>query len=204
MAYIIGITGPSGAGKSLFSKYIVSASIPCIDADELYHSMLVPPSSCLDEIARVFGKDVIASDGTLDRAALSLRVFGDPQMLVRLNETVLPLVIEKIKKEIARYEQSGHRVVAVDAPTLIESGFNKECNAVIAVIAPADERTERIKTRDHISLERARERITAQKSDEFYTSAADFIIVNDADEPSFLKKAEDILRQIKNIIRTDI
>jgi dephospho-CoA kinase len=123
----IGITGPSGSGKSLLCERLKKENIVCIDADALYHSMLIPPSRCLNAIADVFGEDIISSDGTLDRGILAAKVFSDASSLQKLNDTVLPIVISEIRNIISRLEAEGHTLVVIDAPTLIESNFHKEC-----------------------------------------------------------------------------
>ena len=43
---IIGVTGPSGAGKGALCELLKKRGIVCIDADAVYHSLLVPPSEC--------------------------------------------------------------------------------------------------------------------------------------------------------------
>ena len=100
---ILGLTGQSGAGKTLFAKELIKKGYPCVNADELYHSMLKPPSLVLDAIRREFGSGVLTKDGKLDRPALAREVFNDKEKLSLLNATVLPLVIDKIR-EIAKEE----------------------------------------------------------------------------------------------------
>ncbi|MBO5845690.1 MAG: dephospho-CoA kinase [Clostridia bacterium] len=197
MIKIVGITGPSGSGKSLLSKYISDAGIPCINADEVYHSLLTPPSPCIDAIAKVFGGRVIAPDGSLDRPALSSIVFGDKKDLALLNETVLPIVIAKIKELISELESLSHTVVVVDAPTLIESGFHKECDLVVSVIASTTSRLERIKARDGISGDLASARLSAQKDDSFYAEHSDLVILNDSSKEHFQMAAEALIEKIK-------
>ena len=41
---IIGLTGPSGAGKSTIAALFAEKGIPVMDADRIYHALLVPPS----------------------------------------------------------------------------------------------------------------------------------------------------------------
>ena len=199
MAKIVGITGPSGAGKSLLCKYIADEGVPCINADEVYHSMLLPRSPCLDKIAETFGNDVIAADGSLDRAVLSSRVFKSADTLRTLNDTVLPLVITEIKRIISELESKNYSVIALDAPTLIESGFYRECDLVVAVIAPIESRIKRIELRDRISDERARLRAKAQRPDEFYTSVAHITLINDTDEETFAQRSSELALKIKNL-----
>ena len=141
----------------------------------------------------------MSPDGSLDRAALSRCVFNSTEQLELLNATVLPLVISEIEHIISALSKQGHKAVAVDAPTLIESGFYKKCDLIVAVIAPVSSRTERIESRDHISKALAKQRITAQKNDDFYTSLADITIINDSDEDTFSKSAEKLIQKIKNL-----
>ncbi len=176
---VIGVTGPTGSGKTVLTEYFSGLGVPTIDADALYHSMLIPPSRCLDAIKDAFGEGVISPDGSLNRVALSEIVFTDAEKLKLLNKTVLKIVIERTKELIAELEAQGKRCVMVDAPTLIEADFHKECDTVVVVIAPKEERIRRISERDAIDEHRAKERVMAQKPDEFYTAVADYVIIND-------------------------
>ena len=162
---------------------------PVIDADEVYHSLLVPPSKCLDALREVFGNDIFSPDGTMDRVALAKIVFSDKAKLSLLNGTVLPMVLDTIEEMIRELEKQGHGKVILDAPTLIESGFYKKCNTVISVLCPKEIRAERIVLRDRISAEKAYERINAQKDDSFYREHSHVVLVNDKDTEAFLSKA---------------
>ena len=124
-------------------------------------------------------------------------MFGDTEKLDLLNKTVLPLVIAEIKELISGLEEASHTAVAVDAPTLVESGFHRECDLVVSVIAPPDKRIERIRARDGISDEKASLRISAQKDDDFYTSASDVTLINDTDDSIFAREASSLIERIK-------
>ncbi len=182
---IIGITGPTGAGKSLLTSYLREKGIPTIDADGVYHSMLIPPSECLNALRSAFGDGVFCADGSLDRGKLGTLVFNSQEKLELLNGTVLQNVICEIRRIIADLCKGGADTVAIDAPTLIESGFHKECSTVISVLAPTQLRLERIIERDRISPESAKLRIKAQKSDRFYIENSDFVLTNDGDTKKF-------------------
>lgn len=193
---IIGVTGPSGAGKSLLGSYISSLGVPSIDADRVYHSLLIPPSECLDSLRSVFGDRIFNSDGSLDRAALGKIVFSDPHKLELLNQTVLPRVLNKIRALIDEYQKLGHLTVVLDGPTLIESGFDKECDTVISVLCDKSLRIDRITSRDNISREKAEARINAQHDDSFYIENSDYILYNNENAETFISQAEQLLKDI--------
>ena len=193
---VIGITGPTGAGKSLFSDFLRGKGIPVIDADKLYHSLLVPPSSCLDALRGAFGDGVFLDSGELDRRALSEIVFHDSEKLELLNRTVLGFVLDRARELLSGYEKDGEPMAAVDAPTLIESGFYRECHTVISVLCPPDVRIGRIMSRDGLSEDAARARVSAQKDDGFYIERSDTVLTNDGDTESFLKRCEQTLSEL--------
>lgn len=193
---IIGITGPTGSGKSLLGKIFCEHNIPSIDADRVYHDMLIPPSDCLDAIRLTFGDGVFSSDGSLDRAKLGSVVFNSPKKLELLNSTVLSMVIARIDEMISEYKKNNVRAVAIDAPTLIESGFNKKCHTVISVLAPKELRTKRIIERDSISNEQAELRVKAQKSDTFYIENSDYVLNNTEDYEQFREDAVELFKAL--------
>lgn len=188
--HVYGITGPSGSGKSLLCEYLSAHGIVHINADAVYHEMLTPPSTVVDAILRQFGESVLAPDGGIDRRALSAIVFSSPPKLELLNQTVLPLVLDEVRARLARMERDGVQAVAIDAPTLIESGFDTECDTVVVVLCSAEQRISRIVERDGISIERAKERIAAQQPDDFYVAHADAVLYNNGNSKAFLEQAK--------------
>lgn len=189
---IIGVTGPTGAGKSLLCKEL-SQKLSVIDADEVYHSLLIPPSDCLTALRAAFGDYVFAPDGTLDRGALSAIVFSNEEQLSLLNRTVLDFVLKKIRAMISCLEADGISAVLVDAPTLIESGFHRECDAVISVLASPELRLSRIIARDSLSQEKASSRVLAQKDDNFYRQHSDLVLVNDGSLEPLVRRTVEFL-----------
>ena len=193
---IIGVTGPSGAGKSCLSTLFSEKGLPVIDADKVYHSLLKKDSECTKALVGEFGAEILNKNGEPDTKKLGAIVFCSDEKLKRLNSLVLGFVIKEINGMISRLDADGHSAVAVDAPTLIESGFSKECDCVISVLASAEKRIERICLRDNISHEKALMRVNAQKKDDFYISNSDLVITNDGSTSEFFARAKEALQEI--------
>ncbi len=180
---MIGLTGPSGAGKGMVAKAFAPYGIPSIDTDKVYHDLLIPPSPCLDELVENFGRGILNPDGSLCRPALSAIVFaqGHEQDLLNLN-TITHKYVLAVTRDICKdLESHGYPAVLVDAPLLFESGFDRECDMTLAVLADPDIRLCRIMARDMLSLAQAKARLAAQKPDDFYTSRATHIMYNNGD-----------------------
>jgi dephospho-CoA kinase len=180
---VIGITGPSGAGKGLVSDIMRKYGVHVIDSDALYHDIITPPSDCLDELVRHFGKDILFSDGSLNRKSLAAIVFEDDNNidLDMLNSITHKYVVAEIRKTVARYRALDVTACVIDAPLLIEAELCEDCDYTLAVLANEDIRIKRISLRDGIDIHAAKKRISAQKSDEFYMENTDSVLFNNGD-----------------------
>ena len=176
----IGLTGPSGAGKGVIASLFAEYGVPSIDTDKVYHDLLLPPSSCLAELTSRFGYEILFPDGTLNRGALAAIVFaeGHGNDLTDLNAITHRHILGKARDILADYEAQEIPAVLVDAPQLFESGFDRECDFILSVLAPYELRLSRIMVRDGLTEERARARLDASHSDEFFTERSNAVIVN--------------------------
>ena len=196
----IGLTGGSGAGKGAVGKILAEFRIPCIDTDAVYRDVTHAGSPCIMELKDYFGDTVVTKDGQLNRAALADIVFrpGASDKLAALNRITHKYVLRECGKLLAMYSESGHEMAVVDAPQLYESGFNSHCEYVISVIAAKEIRIDRIMKRDNISYEQAEKRINSQRSDDFFTSHADFVIYNNGSLESLREQVAEIISTISD------
>ena len=193
---VIGLTGPSGAGKGVVAEILSTLGLPVIDADQVYHELLVPPSSCLDALTAHFGVRILDGDGTLNRKALGQLVFGNSTALARLNEITHRYVMEEIHARMQRLRRANYRAVVLDAPQLFEAGAERDCNVIISVLADKRIRLERILARDGISVEAALARMEAQKSDEFFRTHSNYIIENNGATDALAPQVHHILAEL--------
>jgi dephospho-CoA kinase len=177
---IIGLTGQTGAGKSTVSELFRARGLAVINCDRISHEVSQTEQRFIADLALEFSVIILNADGTPNRKRLASMVFSDPKKLARLNELIFPYICERIRAEIDRLEKTGEKLVVLDAPTLFESGMDKQCDFVISVIAPEAERLNRIILRDRLTDDEARRRVGAQHNDAFYTGRSKYVVNNDA------------------------
>ena len=175
---VIGITGPTGAGKTTALEALAGLGFEIVDCDRLYYQLLARDSALRNALKAAFGP-VFLPDGNLDRRRLAARVFGDPKELARLNALVYPAVSAAVEQKIRDCSQ---KRLAIDAVNLVESGMGELCSATVAVTAPPAVRLERIMARDGLSVEQARARIAAQKTDAWYREHCTLLLENKAED----------------------
>ena len=172
----VGLTGGIGSGKSAVSALLASHGAVVIDYDQLAREAVEPGSPALAEIARRFGDEVIAPDGSLDRPALGAVVFADDDALKDLNAITHPAIG---RLAVARENAAGPDAIVVhDNPLLVEMGAAERCDVVIVVDVHEDVQVERLVSVRGMSEDDARARIAAQAPREKRTGAADLVIDN--------------------------
>lgn len=178
MSKVIGLTGQTGAGKSTVREILSKQGAAVIDADAVAHDISDNNLDCLVQIAEKFSCLVLNDQGKLNRKALARMVFTDRKKLLALDKIIFPYIRKEIQKEIAALEAKGKDVVVIDGATLIESGCDKYCWAVVSVIAEEGLRAQRVVRRDHLSKANAMRRIRSQYDDVYYVERSGFIIRN--------------------------
>lgn len=198
---IIGLTGPSGAGKGEVGLILRARGLAVIDTDRVYHELLIPPSPCLDALVEAFGTCILASNGTLDRAALAALVFADTDDArarhKTLNRITHRFVTERTNELLDTYRAEGQRAVVIDAPLLLEAGMDAICDTVIAVLADRETRLTRLAVRDQKSREALIARLDAQPADSFYRAHAQFVIENNGERKALDGAVDAILAEME-------
>lgn len=193
---VIGLTGPTGAGKTTVCEAAKTLGIAVINADVVAREVVLPGQPALNELAKCFGSSILKADGSLDRSELARLAFSDKEKTEKLNKTILPFIVDRINEIISQLQCAGKTAVLLDAPTLYESGADKICDEVIAVLCPLEIRRERIIKRDKLSEKDADIRMKAQKSDDFYKERTNNIIINDGSVEQLFSKSTELLSNI--------
>ncbi|MDO9309644.1 MAG: dephospho-CoA kinase [Deltaproteobacteria bacterium] len=159
---IIGLTGGIASGKSSVAGILEEFGVPVIDADQLAREAVSPGSRSLARIAEVFGDDVLAADGTLDRKRLGSLVFGDPEKRRRLEGILHPEIRRLGEERIAKEVAAGHDLLVYMAPLLIEAGAVDRVDEIWVVTVRPEVQLERLMARDGIGRDEALRIIDSQ------------------------------------------
>lgn len=191
---VIGLTGQTGSGKTTISNLLSQKGAKTIDVDILAREIVHPGGEVIKEIEKAFSKDMINSDGSLNRRKLAGIVFADEEQLIKLNAITHPALLEEVKSSLDDINGScGDSAVAVvDAAVLIEAQMLPLCDYVIVPECGEEKRVERIMLRDALTRERAVERVQAQKDISYFKAYADFVVNTDGN-------IEDTMMQIDRI-----
>lgn len=199
-AIIVGLTGQTGAGKTTVAEKLKKYGYSVIDADKIAALVTEKGSPVLPKLAEAFGADVLNSDGTLNRKLLAERAFASSDRTLLLNDITHPEIVRLILKKINGEFWNGYEAVLLDAPQLFESKLNEKCNLIISVTAPEEVRIARIMQRDGIDERTARQRISVQKTEQFFMDNSDVLIENDGNEENLDDKILYTARMIESRI----
>ncbi|MBD8012959.1 dephospho-CoA kinase [Microbacterium sp. NPDC077391] len=194
---LIALTGGIASGKSTIAARLAEHGATVIDADAIVREVQQPGGAVLEAIADAFGAEMIAADGSLDRAALGARVFGDEAALQRLNAIVHPAVrAESQRRFDAAFAADPAVVVVYDVPLLVEARVDDPWDLIVVADAPAEVRVQRMTRLRGMSEDDARRRIGAQVSDEERRAIADVVIDTSGSVEHTLEQVDALWRSL--------
>jgi dephospho-CoA kinase len=189
---VVGLTGGIASGKSSVAKLLADRGAVVIDADVLARDVVAKGEPLLDRVAERFGKDVLAPDGSLERAALGRIVFADEWARKDLEALIHPAVRRRAEQLEAEAPEGS--VVVHVIPLLVETGQSDRFDMVVVVDTDEATQLARIRSRDSLDEPAARARIAAQATREARLAVAD-VVVDNSGTP------EDLVAQVDTLWR---
>ena len=177
--YIIGVTGGVASGKSTVTRRFEVLGVAVADADLAAREAVAAGSDGLAEVVRVFGREVLADDGNLDRAAMRRRVFADAAARAELESIIHPRVRTRLHALCAAAE-GPYAIAAI--PLLAEGGGRAAypwLARILVVDVPEAVQRERLMRRDGVDAALDGSMIAAQATRAQRLAVADDVIVND-------------------------
>lgn len=190
--YAVALTGGIGSGKSTVSRLFAERGVTIIDADELSHALTARDGAALPAIADAFGDDVIAADGSLDRAALRRRVFSDTEARRRLEGILHPRIRAEMHHRMA-HSDGPYVILAI--PLLFETGQQDVADRVLVVDVPESVQIERVQARSGLDKGEIERIIASQVPRDRRLAGADDVIDNTGPASALADRVDRLHRQ---------
>ena len=191
----LGITGGIGSGKTSVCRVFNVLGIPVFSADPEAREIMENDRGIIQRINSIAGKDLY-KEGSLDRMELASLIFNNNSLLKKVNSLVHPVVFDHFVKW--EKEQTAPYVI-MEAAILFESGGSELVDKVATVVAPLEERVDRVIRRNSLSREQVLERIRNQMEDDVRIRLSDYVINNSENDmiiPAILQIHNDLLKYI--------
>jgi len=180
--FVVGLSGGIGSGKSAAADKFAELGAAIIDADAIAHELTGPGGGAMPAIRQAFGEEVVAADGSLDRAVMRRLVFADASRRVQLEAILHPMIraASAARRDAAR--AAGAPYVVMVVPLLVESANYRERFDRIAIVdCSEDLQVKRVMARNGLGAAEVEAIMAAQTSRQARLAAADDVISNDAD-----------------------
>jgi dephospho-CoA kinase len=188
---LIGLTGGIASGKSVVAARLAEHGAVVVDADQVAREVVERGTPALARIAEEFGDGVIASDGSLDRAALGALIFSSPEKRAALNAITHPAVgIRSHELFAAAAAADPDAIVVYDVPLLIEAGRTEEFDLIVVVNASTETRLNRMVELRGMTRDEAMHRINSQATNTERLAVADVVIDSNGTVEQTLEQAD--------------
>ena len=201
---VIGLTGGIGSGKSTVSQFLAELGAVVIDADKVGHEAFKPDTGVWRKVVAIFGRQILTHGGDIDRKKLGEIVFGNAEMLVRLNQIMHPRMYDMIKVRLEEYRRRGVEAVVLEAPLLLEAGWTPLVDEVWVTVATEPTILRRLQERVGLSKKEALERIRSQLSSEERIKRADVVINTDCSLDEIKARVRELWEKIWTIGITEM
>ena len=175
MMTTVGLTGGIGSGKTTIANlFATEFAIPIYIADTKAKELIAQDTHLQQEIKALLGEEAFV-EGKYNTAFVASIVFSTPEKLQALNQLIHPYV----QQDFARWREEQHSPYVIkESAILFESGSYKDCDYIITVTAPLEERIRRVMLRDKIDRKTVEKRIKNQWNDENKIKLSTFVIDN--------------------------
>ena len=177
---VIGLLGGVASGKSFVARTFAELGAGVLDADRAGHEVLEMPE-VKAAAQRRWGDLIFDAAGEIDRKQLAKIVFAPPPagpaQREYLEQITHPQIGRLLMRQADEMAASGCKAAVLDAPLLLEAGWDRFCDTLVFVDAPCRLRLARARQRGWSEKEFA-VREGAQESLDSKQKRADVVVDN--------------------------
>jgi dephospho-CoA kinase len=184
---LIGLTGGIGSGKSTVCDLFHKLGVPIIDSDKIARELVAPGTPALEQIARLFGAQLLLEDGSLNRGKMREIVFANKDKRKQLEAILHPLIRQEMERQISLLN-TPYVILAI--PLLLEKGWQQQLDRVLVIDCSEELQRQRARERDGSSAKTIEQIIASQIPRDRRIAAADDLIDNSGSRDSLRKQIE--------------
>ncbi|MDG1990583.1 MAG: dephospho-CoA kinase [Dehalococcoidia bacterium] len=177
--HIVGLTGGIASGKSYAAEYFIKMGARSLNCDVLGHESYKKGSLSYIKIVSTFGSDILDDNDEIDRRSLGPIVFSDSKKMDQLTSITWPAIKDLIRIKLNDFNvDDPNSIIMLEAAVLLEAGWDDLVDEILVIYAPVESVIKRIKSRDNIDENQAKDRINSQLSNEQRLKSANSSIEN--------------------------
>lgn len=182
----VGITGGVGSGKSHIAKVFAELGIEIYDADFHAKELMENNPEVTEKITKLLGNEAYISGG-LNRTYVADKIYSNNKLRQQVNAIVHPAVALHFVEWLQHAES---KYIIKESAIMFEAKANEGLDYIISITAPVSLRMQRTLQRSGMTNEKFEAIVKNQIDDEERNSQADFILVNDEQQPLLEKIIE--------------
>ena len=193
----IGITGGVGAGKSLVLNYLQNHYNSRVYlADDIANDLKLPGQSCYDKIIELLGRNIIDSEGLIDKNKMAEKIFSHKELLDEVNRIIHPAVKEYVLSQIELERKKGEiDYFILEAALLIEEGYDRILDELWYIHADTSVRSQRLKETRNYTRDKIDHIMASQLSETEFRKNCKVVINNNSDEEALYSQIDHILEE---------
>lgn len=186
----IALTGGIATGKSTVCNLFKLHGFLTIDADKIAHKLLDENSA---KIATMFGEQYV-ENGKVLRKELGKIIFSNEENKLKLEALLHPLIKDEIEIESRIFEEQG-KPYFIDIPLFFEK-MHYPIPKSLVIYTPKDIQVQRLMSRDGITEDEAKLKISNQMDIEKKKELADYVIDNSTNLKNLQNEVERIIKEV--------
>lgn len=157
----IALTGGVACGKSQFADFFSTLGADVIRLDDISKQVTISGSDGLKELTNHFGKKILHYDGSLNTKVLRSILLKNKANQMLIEDILHPRILSKMQE---LQKQSKKALIVVEIPLLCEKKLEYLFDRVIVITCDEEKQLARLKNRENIDENLAKQMIAAQMS----------------------------------------